>query len=263
MNKKTIFFDIDGTLLSTKNGKSFCIPPRTLEALDTLKKRGHRIAICSGRQEAFIHKFFPDLFTSFVAMNGTHVVFEGETIFDHPFSAEKVAEMMTHFDSYGCSYNFVGKKQGWARNLPENYVEKLNQLYGFTDFLKIEWKPDEVEANMMDFIFQNEADFERCSSAFSGSMVLNRHPGQLAADLSFKEFDKSKGIEIFLKHAGIDKNDTIAFGDGYNDITMMGAVGCGVAMGNAVEDVKKAADYVTSDIFDDGIYHALKHFELI
>jgi Cof subfamily protein (haloacid dehalogenase superfamily) len=263
MNKKTIFFDIDGTLLGTKNGQHFCIPPSALEAIDALIKRGHRVAICSGRQEAFIHKFFPGLFTSYVAMNGTHVVYDGKTIFDLTFAGEQVAELMEHFDSYGCSYTFVGKEHGWARNLPENYLSELNSLYGFSDFLKIEWMPDEVQANMMDFIFQTEEDFERCRSAFSGSMVLNRHPGQLAADLSFKEQDKSKGIKVFLDYAGIDQKDTIAFGDGYNDITMMGAVGCGVAMGNAVDDVKKAADYVTTDIFDDGIYRALKHFELI
>jgi Cof subfamily protein (haloacid dehalogenase superfamily) len=263
MNKKTIFFDIDGTLLGTKNGKYFCIPQSALEALHALKERGHRIAICSGRQELFIHKFFPNLFTSYVAMNGTHVVFDGKTILDLPFSAEKVAELMAHFDSYGCSYTFVGKSHGWGRNLPENHIEKLNFLYGLPDFLSADWEPGDVEANMMDFIFPNEEEFERCRPAFSGSMVLNRHPGQLASDLSFKEYDKAKGIEAFLDYAGIDKSDTVAFGDGYNDVTMMGAVGCGIAMGNAVDQVKEAADYVTTDVFDDGIYNALKHFELI
>jgi hydroxymethylpyrimidine pyrophosphatase-like HAD family hydrolase len=196
-------------------------------------------------------------------MNGTHVVYDGKTILDHPFSAERVTELMAHFDSYRCSYTFVGKTHGWARNLPEIYLERLNILYGLPDFLNVNWEPGEVQANMIDFTFQTEEDFERCRPAFSGSMVLNRHPGQLSADLSFKEHDKSKGIEAFLNYAGIDKNDTIAFGDGYNDITMMSAVGCGIAMGNAVDAVKEAADYVTSDVFEDGIYHALKHFELI
>jgi Cof subfamily protein (haloacid dehalogenase superfamily) len=263
MNKKTIFFDIDGTLLGTKDGRRFCIPPSALQALRTLKQGGHRVVICSGRQEAFIHKFFPNIFTSYVAMNGTHVVYDGKTILDCPFSRQQVAKLMSHFDSYRCSYTFVGKTNGWARNLPEQYLEKLNVLYGFSDFLKVQWQPEEVDANMMDFIFQSEEEFERCRSAFSGSMVLNRHPGQLAADLSFKEQDKSKGIQAFLEYAGIDKGDTIAFGDGYNDVTMMGAVGCGIAMGNAVEDVKKAADYVTDAVFDDGIYKALEHFGLI
>ena len=263
MNKKTIFFDVDGTLLSTKNGKLFCIPPSTLEALSLLKKNGHRIAICSGRQEAFIHKFFPGCFTSYVAMNGTHVVFDGKTIFNNTFSTKKIAELMKHFDSYGCHYLFVGNHGAWGRSVPEKHLEVLNSLYGFADFVKLGWKPEDVQANMMDFLFEDEADFQRSCPAFTESMVLNRHPGGLASDLSFKGQDKANGIRIFLEHAGIDRGDSIAFGDGYNDITMMGAVGCGVAMGNAVDDLKQAADYVTDPIFEDGIYHALKHLELI
>ncbi len=263
MNKKTIFFDIDGTLLGTKDGSYFYTPPSTLEALDLLKKNGHRIAVCSGRQESFIHKFFPGYFTSFVAMNGTHVVFDGTTIYDLPFPTEKVAELMRHFDSFGCSYTFIGKDRAWGRNLPQEYIKKLNYLYGFDDFLSNQWEPEEVQANMMDFIFRNEEDYERCRGAFTEGMILNRHPGNLAADLSFKGTDKANGIRYFLEHTGIPKEDTIAFGDGYNDITMMGAVGFGIAMGNAVDEVKQAAGYVTDSIFEDGIFNALKHFELI
>lgn len=263
MNKKTIFFDIDGTLLGTRDGNHFCTPSSTLEALNLLKQNGHRIAVCSGRQESFIHKFFPGCFTSYVAMNGTHVVFDGETIYDLPFSPGKVTELMTHFDSFGCSYTFIGKDRAWGRNLPEEHVKTLNYLYGFEDFLITEWSPKEVRANMMDFIFRNEEDYERCRGAFTESMILNRHPGNLAADLSFKGNGKAEGIRCFLEHTGIKKEDTIAFGDGYNDITMMGAVGFGIAMGNAVPEVKQAAGYVTDSIFEDGIYKALKHFELI
>lgn len=263
MNKKTVFFDIDGTLLGTRNGRHFCAPPSTMEALNLLKKNGHRIAVCSGRQESFIHKFFPGCFTSYVAMNGTHVVFDGETIYDLPFTTEKIAELMAHFDSFGCSYTFIGKDKAWGRNLPKEHIDTLNLLYGFDDFLITEWVPEEVHANMMDFIFRNEEEYQQCREAFTESMILNRHPGNLAADLSFKGNDKAKGIRYFLEHSGIKKEDTIAFGDGYNDVTMMDAVGLGIAMGNAVEEVKQAANYVTDSIFEDGIYHALKHFELI
>lgn len=263
MNKKTVFFDIDGTLLGLKNGDPFCIPPSTLNALELLKKNGHRVAVCSGRQESFIHKLFPGCFTSYVAMNGTHVVFDGKTIYDNPFPPEKVVELIAHFDEFGCSYTFIGNDCAWGRNIPDKYLEKLNFLYGFENFIRTDWQPQEVRANMMDFIFCDEANYQRCRAAFTDSMILNRHPGNLAADLSFKGNDKAKGIRFLLEYTGIDKADTIAFGDGYNDITMMAEVGCGIAMGNAVEEVKRAADYVTDSVFEDGIYKALKHFELI
>jgi len=55
----------------------------------------------------------------------------------------------------------------------------------------------------------------------------------------------------------------MAIGDGENDLDMMEFAGISVAMGNAVPSVKAAADYVTDDVDHDGIYNALKHFNLI
>lgn len=263
MTAKTVFFDIDGTLLAPRNGLNFQMPPSTLEALRLLKKNGHRIAICSGRQEDFIHRFFPGIFESYVAMNGTHVVFEGKTLLDRRFSAERVKELMVHFDAFGCSYVFVGHHNGWARRVPEHLLSFLNRSYGIPDFLVTEWTPEDVKANMMDFVFESDEDYEKRAAAFTDSMILNRHPGMPSSDLSFRDWNKAQGILEFIRYAGIPKEDTVAFGDGYNDIGMMGTVGCAVAMGNAVPEVKQAADYVTSDIFEDGIYNGLRHLGLI
>lgn len=263
MNKKTVFFDIDGTLLGSRNGRRFQVPESTLRALDTLRKNGHRPVICSGRQEAFIHKFFPGLFQSYVAQNGAHVVFEGETVVDRILSTERVRSLISHFDSFGCSFVFIGKHHGWARNVPRRFFSEMDEIYGLPDFLIESWEPEQVVAGMMDFIFETDEDFDRCAGAFTDGMIVNRHPGGLTSDLSFPEWDKSKGIEMFLSHSGIPKEDTVAFGDGYNDITMMGAVGCAVAMGNAVDEVKEKADYVTSPIFEDGIEKGLRHLGLI
>ncbi len=68
---------------------------------------------------------------------------------------------------------------------------------------------------------------------------------------------------MFLDQNGIDRSETMAFGDGENDIAMLEYVGIGVAMGNGKEAVKEAADYVTDTVEDHGIEKALKHFGLI
>ena len=57
--------------------------------------------------------------------------------------------------------------------------------------------------------------------------------------------------------------ETIAFGDGGNDITMIEHAAIGVAMGNANKEVKEIADYITDDVDNNGIYNALKHFNII
>ena len=75
--------------------------------------------------------------------------------------------------------------------------------------------------------------------------------------------DKVAGIRKYLALQGISHEETIAFGDGENDIGMLQYAGIGVALGNAGEEVKAAADYVTADIDDDGVWKALEHFHII
>ena len=82
-------------------------------------------------------------------------------------------------------------------------------------------------------------------------------------DVTAKGNTKQNGIDQIIRHFGIKLEETMAFGDGGNDISMLRHAGIGVAMGNAKEEVKQAADYVTASIDDDGIAKALKHFGII
>ena len=66
-----------------------------------------------------------------------------------------------------------------------------------------------------------------------------------------------------LARYGIAPEEAMAFGDSENDASMLRAVGLGVAMGNATPAAREAARYVTDDAENDGIYHALKHFDII
>ena len=75
--------------------------------------------------------------------------------------------------------------------------------------------------------------------------------------------NKGKAMIELGKLLGIPREEIMAFGDGNNDLEMFGAVGTGVAMGNASIDVKKAADYTTSSVDGDGIYNALKYWSII
>ena len=86
---------------------------------------------------------------------------------------------------------------------------------------------------------------------------------ELFVNIVGKDGGKPVGIAKVCEKYGYGINDVIAFGDGGNDIDMLKSVGTGVAMGNAGENVKKIADYVTTDVDGDGIRNALKHFKLI
>ncbi|MDL2254794.1 HAD hydrolase family protein, partial [Bacteroidales bacterium OttesenSCG-928-J16] len=85
----------------------------------------------------------------------------------------------------------------------------------------------------------------------------------LFTDIIPKGGSKWIGIEKVLEHFGIAPDETMAFGDGGNDVEMLRNAGIGVAMQNAEMGVQQAADYVTTSVDDDGIANALRHFRLI
>jgi hypothetical protein len=261
--KKAIFFDIDGTLLGSRGRNEYFVPAGAMEAVARARDNGHLVAICSGRQERFIQKMFHGFFSSYIAMNGTHVVVEGKTVLQRFFPLQKILGIMRHFDPYGASYNFVGNEHGWGRNLSREAVDMLDRVYNLDDYVVTEWKPEEVRAGAIDFVFRDHDHYERCRPAFTGNMVLNLHPSGLSGDLSFPEHDKASAIRVFCRYAGIDLADTVAFGDGYNDVTMLKTAGIGVAMGNGVPPAKDAADLITDGICENGIENGLRRLGLI
>ena len=83
------------------------------------------------------------------------------------------------------------------------------------------------------------------------------------ADVTVRGVDKATGMAEFAAHFGFANGETMAFGDGGNDVAMLRAAGAGVAMGNACDEALAAADYVTASVDDDGIRRALEHFGVI
>ena len=136
-------------------------------------------------------------------------------------------------------------------NLPipavDNYYELLEQ--NIDDILQINLFVDEKkEKELMKNIFKN------CESS-------RWHPA--FTDVNTKGGGKHIGIDKIIEHYKIDISETMAFGDGGNDVTMIEHSAIGVAMGNANKEVKLVADYITDDVDNDGIYNALKHFNIL
>ena len=77
-------------------------------------------------------------------------------------------------------------------------------------------------------------------------------------DVTAKGNTKQKGIDEIINHFGIRLEETMAFGDGGNDVSMLRHAAIGVAMGNAVDSLKQRADYITSDIDAGGLEEAIK-----
>ena len=152
--------------------------------------------------------------------------------------------MITENDSYinYVSDTVVETQRAFNDDVPDTgryYGENIYQIMAFVS---------EKEKNLLDDLL-DECDITSWSD--TGIDIIPRDGG------------KTNGIQMFLDQNGIDRSETMAFGDGENDVAMLEYVGIGVAMGNGKEAVKEAADYVTDTVEDHGIEKALKHFGLI
>ena len=85
--------------------------------------------------------------------------------------------------------------------------------------------------------------------------IIRWHPS--GTDWLDKTASKARGIQTALQKLGLKMADAMAFGDAHNDMEMLQTVGFGVAMGNAVPEIKAIADYVCPPINEDGIYRGL------
>ena len=99
------------------------------------------------------------------------------------------------------------------------------------------------------------------------SVADGMKPGSDVANLSILGYDPYKCYTgrspLEAGSIGIDMKDTIAIGDGLNDVEMIKAAAYGIAMGNSSEILKENADYVTDDVSNDGLYKAFKYLELV
>lgn len=263
MDKSIVFFDIDGTLIGF-DGKSTVMPESTKLALKKLRENGHLAFICSGRPIRFIlQEFDCDMFDGVIAGNGNYIVFEDKCIYNRLIDKPTLERLMTSFDKLQVSCNFSGAYNGYAYKMDRQRINKYNSQFKGESFLIEEWEVDDVKANMMDIFFESEEQIQTCIDYFSDSLIFNLHGPHMSADISFKSWSKAEGIKYFMEHAGFSMENTFAFGDGSNDMGMFNIVNTGIAMGNAIPELKAQADYVTSDIFEDGIYNAMKYFNLI
>ena len=89
--------------------------------------------------------------------------------------------------------------------------------------------------------------------------ALSYHNHETGGEIGLFGINKQVGMEQFLQYNGLNRKDTIAVGDGPNDFEMLEFANVGIAMGNAIPQLKEAADYVTTDIDEDGIFNAFKH----
>lgn len=254
---KAAFFDVDGTLFSHSMKK---FPESTKEALRLLRKKGIQIFLSTGRSyiEAGKLPWEDIVFDGYVTLNGQVCTDEnGKILFGNPIVGEDKEYLLSVFRNHEKPLLLVESDRLYI-NFINDVVERAQKMVSIPN-------PEIGEPTGAD-IYQFIAYFTRAEEEEFMKRIPNCKATrwyEAGVDIIPKDSGKIVGIQKMLEIYGLSREEIIAFGDGDNDAEMLEFAGIGVAMGNAVEITKQKADYVTDHIDEDGLWNALKHFEIL
>ena len=259
---KAIFFDIDGTLMSFK---TYQMPHSTLNALNKLKEKGILLFIATGRSPKELEPFLSTInfkFDGYITMNG-QLCYSDEVIFNEDFiDIKEIESAIDYLDQKQIGCSFFERDYVYTNRITEQVIALYNSLNTTIDDVVID-TTDRIYSHKVYQLcpFINEDQEEAFLASMPSCKAARWHP--LFVDIILKESGKPKGIQKVIDYYHIDQTETMAFGDGGNDMDMLRFVEIGIAMGNASDKVKTVSDYVTTSVDEDGIALALKHFNIV
>jgi len=269
MKKKVLVLDIDGTLTNSKKE----ITPKTRQALLEIQKQGHIVVLASGRPTGGLRMITSDL--DFPKYNGYIISYNGacvtntatgETVYKN-ILPDYVPQWMGEYAwDHGlgmCTY--IGNEVICATPA-DRYIEKETALNQFTRRQVDSFEPMMHNTNFYKVLLTGnpmlaEEHEHRLARRFMGRLAVYRSEPYFI-EVMARGVNKADAIAGLLERLGLEREDTIACGDGLNDLTMIKYAGIGVAMGNAQQAVKDAADVITLSNDEDGIVPVIEKYVL-
>jgi HAD superfamily hydrolase (TIGR01484 family) len=245
MTYQLIAVDMDGTLL----GKDGRVSDKTMDSIRTALLAGKKVILATGRP---IYNARPTaellgLELPMIINNGSEVWRTPTTLHArHLIKPEYIARIYEYIQKYGdlirfWSHTIAGPFN--AGNLPERFDSQ--------EWLQFSIKSEEPE------ILE---DYRREIQSWGCLELSNSHP--MNAECNPLGISKASGLQSVCDLLGIPLSQAIAIGDSLNDIPMIRAAGLGVAMGNAQEAVKEAAELIAPANYDDGVAHIIDNYLL-
>ena len=253
-----MFFDIDGTLVSFK---SHTVPESARRAIARLREQGVKVFIATGRlmkHVAIVNDIEVD---GYITVNGGYCITSaGEVIFESAFPRATVERVIDLSEQYGFDLNVMTHQDMYVSSMGER-VQKIASMINImptvADVRAIAATQPVVQ--MCPYISRElEQEIMPLLPDCVGSRWI-----ETFMDLNVRGVDKSLGIQQVMSYYGLTMAEAMAFGDGGNDLPMVRDAAVGVAMGNACDELKSVADYITSSVDEDGVSRALEHFGLI
>ena len=259
---KLIFFDIDGTLWDDK----MQIPQSTKDAIAKLKEKGHKTFLCSGRARGNIRsKELLSLgFDGMIAACGNHIEMDGEILYENILEDMLVERVVKVLEECHMPVVLEGPVYHWISET--GFEEDPYVIYLFEEIRKtaltLKGYSQEISINKFSADILPKSDYARVKRELGDLFDFLEHEGNVVEFVP-RNTSKATGIAWLCDYLHVDKADTYAVGDSVNDLDMLQYVGHGIAMGNGTAPAKAAAEYVTSDIHEDGLYLAMQHYGLI
>ncbi|HEY8364526.1 MAG TPA: HAD family hydrolase [Haloplasmataceae bacterium] len=249
--KKLFVFDIDGTLIDPKTHK---MPESTLKALAILRNQGHILGIATGRNKTQVQKALDYTYFDLAIMcNGGYVEINGKVIINEQFNHSEKIKVVNEIEKNNLIYGIMTHDNIYAINTKSDKVKKVIDYYNINFPIEAS---NLIEKDVYQFNIYEDIDTIPLLSLSKDEYIINTY-GCYGYDIVLSRVTKGSALSKLLKYLNIAKNDCYAFGDADNDITMLKNAGFGVAMGNALEQVKAHANYITNDVSNNGIYNAL------
>jgi Cof subfamily protein (haloacid dehalogenase superfamily) len=278
MERKAVFLDVDGTLVNDRG----VVPDSARSAVQRARANGHLVFLCTGRSLAELWPEIMDIgFDGVIAAAGGYIELDGEVLAHVSIPAEQVRRVVEFFDDRGVQY-FLEANSGlygspdlkprlrqlvhaWVTD--ETILAELERGFGpFIDSVIVGADPGRDDINKISFL-HSEVTLDEVRAQFSDTFTII--PGTVpvfgpnSGELSIPGIHKAGAIQTLLDHLGLDLADTMAYGDGHNDLEMLQHVAVGVAMGNAVPELKDIADDITGSPDEDGLFTSFTKYGLI
>ena len=283
MNKKIVFFDVDGTLVDVRPAREY-IPDSTVEAVRKTRENGNLCFLCTGRSKAEIYSHIMEVgFDGIIGAGGGFVEIGNDMLYHKKVGKDAINHVVDFFEEHGFDYyiesngglyaskNLVPRLEfisyGDLENDPEARKKKEEAPSHFIPSLKQGYDLHRDDVNKICFLEKEGFPFEKIYNELKDefNVIHCTVPmfGDDSGELSVPGVNKASAIESLINHLGIPKENTYAFGDGMNDADMLEYCQYGIAVGNAKEGLKAIANEITDDIAEDGIYNSMKKHGLI
>lgn len=251
---KMAVFDIDGTLAVKKD----VVPESALKAIKKLQENGIHCIIATGRGRRAIENLARKTgIKNYVALNGQYVYYEGEVKYRYRYPKDVTKKVVEICEKAECHYGLISERGYYIPGIEELLSYHKSSI--LTSDIVIENLEEEEEINQIVVFCEKDKHF--LFDELRGEYELTTWHSN-GFDMLVNSRSKAEGIKEIARELSIKREEIVCFGDGENDIDMLRYAGMGVAMGNASEEVKAAADYVAENIDEDGIYKACSYLGL-